>query len=323
MRIIYLGNQNLGVRCLRALVRKGEDVVAVVALSENYWTKVSKVDQENIWYESVANTAKEFGLPIYTPEDINDEEFVSMVESLSPDVIFSISWDQMLKNRLLGIPRLGCFNLHDSLLPENRGHAPINWAIINGYTKTGMTMHSMVEKADRGEIVGQREIDIGFSDSSWDVYLKALDVGEGLFNEVLCRLKAGTLTKRTQKHALGTYGARRRPPDGIIDWNRSAFDLYNWIRALTHPYPGAFTEFMGRRLFIWESLLYENCRILGRPGQMVEGVRTDGLRIATNPGSLLVTRMQLEGEEEMDAQDFAYRHNFHAGGSFHGPEAIG
>lgn len=167
-----------------------------------------------------------------------------------------------------------------------------------------MTVHSMVEMADRGDIVGKPEIDIAFHYTARDVYLRVLDVGTEGFREVLSTIKERRVDPVRQRHSLATYGKRRTPGGGLIDWRRSAFDIYNMVQGLTHPYPGAFTYFRGKKFIVWQSRLYENTSRLTEPGRVVEGLQTDGIRVAAGAGSLVLSSVQLEGEEEVDASRF-------------------
>lgn len=313
MRIIYLGNHDIGIRCLAELINRNENIVAVFALPKGYWDKLTGVDHQGFGSETVDSFARSHDLTVYNPEDINSEEYVDIVRNLQPDVLLSVSWDQMVNETILSIPKIGCFNLHDSLLPENRGHAPINWAIIHGYTRTGITMHHMVQKADQGGILGQREVEISLDDTTYDVYLRILDAGVELFTEVFNSIKEGQIQSTPQKHHLGTYGKRRKPVDGLIDWNQSAFDIYNRIRALTHPYPGAFTYFRGIKMLTWQARLYENTSNLGNPGQVIEGLQRDGLRVAAGSGSIVLQRLQLCEEDEIHALTLAGKHAIHEG----------
>ncbi len=301
MRVVYLGNQDIGVRCLQELVDSGHDVAAVFVPPPGYWERISGARREPVWYASVEEAARHAGLPVHSPRDISAPEMVALIRSLRPDVLFSISWDQMVCRDILAVPPAGCFNLHFGLLPENRGHAPVNWAVMRGYTRTGVTMHAMTDQPDAGDIVGQRTVEIRFEDTARDVYLRLLEAAPALFREVVAAIAERRLIRTPQAPALATYGPRRRPADGLIDWSRPAYDLYNFIRALTHPYPGAFTFLQERKLFIWTARLYEHAHKAGEPGRLVPTLGHDGVRVAAGVGSVLLCRVQLEGDDETEA----------------------
>jgi len=252
MRILYLGNQLIGCRCLEYLIEQCEDVCGVVALPDDYWKEVSGSDEGTAWFPSVARVAEAAGIPVLRPVDINARESVDQIRAWQPDILFSISWDQMLGEELLALPPLGCINMHDSLLPRHRGHAPINWAIIHGDHETGMTMHYMEIKADTGDIIGQKRVPILDEDRAIDVFNRVVDAGTDLFRELLPLIKAGNAPRTPQDLSRGCYGRRRRPVDGLIDWNQSVTAVHNFVRALTKPYPGAFSFLDGRKLFIWQ-----------------------------------------------------------------------
>ena len=307
MRVVYLGNQDIGVRCLQELVGGGHEVAAVFVPPPGYWERLSGARREPVWYASVEEAARHAGLPVYGPQDIKAPEMAALIRSLRPDVLLSVSWDQMVPREILAIPPAGGFNMHFGLLPENRGHAPINWAIIRGYTRTGVTMHAMTDQPDAGDIVGQRAVEIRFEDTARDVYARLLDVAPALFREVVAAIAERRLVRTPQASELATYGPRRRPADGLIDWSRPAYDLYNFIRALTHPYPGAFTFLQERQLFIWTARLYEHAHKAGEPGQLVSALGHDGVRVAAGVGSVLLCRVQLEGEDETDATSLLAR----------------
>ncbi|MBF0300525.1 MAG: methionyl-tRNA formyltransferase, partial [Oligoflexia bacterium] len=249
MKIIFMGNQTIGYNCLKYLIENKENVQAVFAICDSYWKKFSNKEKSNYnWYPSVGELSTKSNIPTYYPENINSHYYVDLINNLNPDIIFSISWEQMIGVDILKIPNQGAINMHGSLLPKNRGHAPINWAIIRGEKITGFTMHYMSEKADAGDIIAQKECQIYFEDTAITLSERLMEAGLNLFAEQFPLIKQGKSQRFFNKIEQGNYNKRRRPEDGQINWNRSALDIYNWIRALTRPYPGAFTYWNSQKL---------------------------------------------------------------------------
>lgn len=289
MRIVYMGNHNIGARCLEYLLENGEDVATVFALPDER--------NEEVWYASVKETAQRYRVPVYQPAKVSSPEYVDIIKKLNPQVIFSFSWRQMLSTEILAIPEYGCINMHGAFLPKYRGFTPVTWVIIQGESKTGITLHYMVQKADAGDIIAQAEVAIDFKDTGQTLYDKITEAGVRLFQETYPKIKNRTAPRIRQNEKEATYFGRRTPEDGIIDWNKSAQQLYNWVRALTHPYPGAFTYLYGKQLHIWKTEMAEQAGVHGKPGEIIrQGDR--GLFVATGSGSLLVTSLQPAGSKE-------------------------
>jgi methionyl-tRNA formyltransferase len=196
--------------------------------------------------------------------------------------------------------------MHGSLLPKYRGRVPINWAVLNGERETGATLHHMVKRADAGDIVDQESVPIGPDDTAFDVFNKVTIAARKVLERQMDAIKAGMAPRILQDESQATLFGGRRPEDGRIDWTQSAERIYNLIRAVTHPYPGAFTDFNGQRLFIWQAKPLG--RGEGRPGTVLS---IDPLRVATGSGSLEITRYQWEGDHEESAADVT--HDLRAG----------
>jgi methionyl-tRNA formyltransferase len=233
---------NVGVRCLRVLLAHGVDVPLVLTHRDN--------PGENIWFGSVAADADEHGIECIAPDDPNAPAVVARIAALRPDFLFSFYYRLMLKAPLLALPRHGALNMHGSLLPKYRGRVPVNWAIIHGERETGATLHYMTEKPDNGDIVGQTRVPILPDDTAHEVFDKVTLAAEMTLDEVLPPLLAGTAPRRRQDLAQGAYFGGRKPEDGRIDWAQPARRIHDLVRALAPPYPGAWTDVAGVRLFI-------------------------------------------------------------------------
>ena len=244
---VVFAYHNVGVACLRVLLRHGIDVKRVV----------THVDQpgENIWFESVAALAAEAGIPVSIPDDPNRAEFVADIAALKPDFLFSFYYRQMLSPDLLAIAPRGAFNMHGSLLPKYRGRVPINWAIIKGETETGATLHEMVAKPDAGRIVDQEKVAINPDDTAADVFARVTGAAAAVLDRSLPRLIDGTAGLREQDLAAGSYYGGRKPEDGVINWHDSARSIHNLVRAVAPPYPGATTRIGGEMVKITRTRL--------------------------------------------------------------------
>ncbi len=305
VRIIVFGYHTIGYLCLKELIERGEEVIALVTHEDD--------PGERVWFESVAELAQSVGIPIFRPQTPNTREFVNLVRTLRPDLFFSFYYRRLLSPELLTIPPLGAINLHGSLLPKYRGRSPVNWVLINGETETGVTLHHMTEKADAGDIIAQRSVSIAFEDTALTLYHRVAQAGLELFRATLPLIKAGVAPRMPQDPRKATYYGGRRPEDGKIEWAKSALTLYNLIRAVTSPYPGAFTCYRGRRLYIWRSCPPSTGGDRACPPGTIVAVREGGVTVATGQSSLLLTLLQSDGEEALTGEAWARRHQLTIG----------
>lgn len=230
---VVFAYHNVGYRCLSVLLRQGIDVREVVTHADN--------PNENIWFDSVADLAKQNGIAVSMPEDPNAPDFIAHIASLKPDFIFSFYYRMMLSPAQLAVAPRGAFNMHGSLLPKYRGRVPVNWAIIKGETKTGATLHEMVAKPDAGRIVDQQVVAIDGDDDALAVFNKVTAAAETVLDRALPGLVAGTAVLHAQDLSKGSYFGGRKPADGVINWHDSAQNIHNLVRAVAPPYPGAMT----------------------------------------------------------------------------------
>ena len=237
-RAVVLAYHNVGVRCLKTLLAHGIDVTLVVTHDD--------LPEEQIWFDSVAATAADYGIATIAPADPNASDVVTRIAGCRPDFLFSFYYRQMLKPPLLALAARGALNMHGSLLPKYRGRAPVNWAIIHGASQTGATLHYMTEKPDAGDIVAQSAVPILPDDTAKDVFDKVTVAAEVALHAALPSLIAGTAPRRAQDPAEATYFGGRKPEDGTIDWSQPAPTIHNLVRAVAPPYPGARTRLQGR-----------------------------------------------------------------------------
>ena len=232
-RAVVFAYHNVGVRCLKVLLAHGVDVPLVFTHEDS--------PTEQIWFDSVAETAADYGISVITPDDPNTLEMLQRIRELKPDFLFSFYYRKMLSPDLLAIAPRGALNMHGSLLPKYRGRVPVNWAIIHGETETGATLHYMVAKPDAGDIVSQTAAPILPDDTAGEVFNKVTLAAELTLHRVLPELLAGYAPRIVQDLSQGCYFSGRKPEDGRIDWNWPVNRIHNLVRAVAPPYPGAFT----------------------------------------------------------------------------------
>ena len=282
MRAIVAAYHNMGCEGLQALMRNGFDIVAVFTYAD--------ASDETIWFSSVAELAARHDIPVYTPDDINHPLWLEKIREMQPEVLFSFYYRDILCPELLAIPPAGGFNLHGSLLPKYRGRVPTHWAIINGETETGVTLHCMTAGIDDGDIVCQKTVPIATDDTARSLLDKQVKAAGEMLDECLPAIRRGDYQRRPQDPAQASYFGGRGPDDGAIDWTQGAAAIHNLVRAVTRPYPGAFTHAGQRKLVIWESQAIDR-HSDAQPGTVLS---VDPLDIACGEGVLRVTFGQQE-----------------------------
>jgi methionyl-tRNA formyltransferase len=292
--VVVCAYHNVGCRCIEELLRQGAEIALVFTHEDS--------PTEEIWFDSVRALCDREKIPFVTT-DINEPENVERVRAIAPDFILSFYYRNMIKPVVLAIPRRGALNLHGSFLPRYRGRVPVNWAVINGETETGATLHYMVEKPDAGDIVDQEKVEILFTDTAHDVFGKVTQAAATVIARAWPQLVAGTAARIPMDLTAGNYCGGRKPVDGLIDWTKSAKAIYNLVRGVTHPYPGAFTYLGARKVVIWSAWPVEGA---GEPGRIVS---PQPLLVGTGEGLLEIRSLQAEGEEEISGDNFAAAEN--------------
>lgn len=246
MKAVAFAYHNMGIVGLEALKRNGFTIGAVFSHRDD--------PNEEIWFGSVIQWAEKNNIPCFCPDRVNQPDWVDRIRNFSPDVIFSFYYRSILGKEILNIPKVGAFNLHGSLLPAYRGRCPVNWVLVNGETKTGVTLHYMTEKADAGDVVGQKEVPIEPADTAYILFGKLCREAGTLLDEVLPLILKGDVPRIPQDPERASYFGGRRPEDGRIEWTWPAERIYNLIRAVAEPYPGAFALLpTGENIIIWQA----------------------------------------------------------------------
>lgn len=244
-RAVVFAYSEVGVRCVRELLAQGVEIPLLFTHADD--------PGESQWFGSVQQLADEHSLRVETPDDPNTPRWLEQGRGAAPDFLFSFYYRYLLKTDWLALPRRGALNMHGSLLPKYRGRAPVHWAIIQGETATGASLHYMLEKPDAGALVDQQAVMILENDTALDVSLQVADAAAQVLKRSLPKLIAGTADARPLDLARGSYFGRRRPEDGRIDWRRSARAVHDLVRAVAPPFPGAFTDVNGCRLALLET----------------------------------------------------------------------
>ena len=285
-RILFFGYSEVGHDCLTLLFERGDDVVGLFTHEDN--------PNEKIWFRTPALAARARGVPIFTPHKIGTPEWIERIAALKPDLILSVYYRNMISTRILGLAPLGAFNMHGSLLPKYRGRAPINWAVLRGESRIGMTLHRMVRAPDAGAIVDQEGVDIGSRDTAGEAFRKVLPCARAVLARQIDALLAGIAKETPQDESQATYFSGRTPEDGRIAWRETSGQIFNLVRAVADPYPGAFTDVGGTRLMVWWADPGSPAA-RGRHGAPGEILSVSPLVVATGDDALELTRTEWRG----------------------------
>jgi methionyl-tRNA formyltransferase len=242
---VVFAYSEVGVRCVQELLAQGVEIPLLFTHADD--------PRENQWFGSVQQLAEAHGLRVETPDDPNTPEWMAAGAAANPDFVFSFYYRHLLGKAWLAVARRGALNMHGSLLPKYRGRAPVHWAILNGETVTGASLHYMVEKPDAGALVDQQSVPILENDTALEVSLKVAGAAELVLRRSLPALAAGRAEATPLDLGAGSYFGRRGPEDGRIDWRCAARTVHDLVRAVAPPFPGAFTEVNGCRLALIET----------------------------------------------------------------------
>lgn len=313
-RIVFVGAHMEARAPFLRLIERGDNMVGFVTFDPEGLEKMSGgID--------LTESAQSAGIPLLRVHNINEPAVVAWIRQKSPDLLLVVGWTQLVKPELLRVPKFACLGFHASLLPKSRGRAPVNWAIINGETVTGNTMIVLEPEADSGDIVAQRAIPITDQDDCCTIYQKVGETEVEMLDEVMPFIEKGILPRRKQDDSQATVMPKRRPEDGIIDWNRPVEAIYNWVRALTAPYPGAFSYLNGEKIWIWKTSVDAEPKRdqTSEPGEVV--IDSEGWPwVSTSDGWIRLVSVQREGGPKLSGQAAADSF-LTAGGLFGAPTA--
>lgn len=306
MKAVVLAYHTIGCVGIRALLAQGFEILAVFTHEDD--------PQENIWFESVAELAAAYNIPVHAPANINHPLWVERIRKMGSDILFSFYYRKMVGNEILEIPPAGCLNLHGSLLPRYRGRCPVNWVLVHGEKETGVTLHYMSPRPDDGDIVGQKRVSIDDGDTALSLHKKLAAATGELLGALLPKIRENRNERLPQDAAAASYFRGRGPQDGEINWAQEASRVRNLVRAVTRPYPGAFSFLGNRKCFFWDVALAESS-MDAIPGTVLS---TDPLTIACANGAVAVRFGQTEGGIYMSGRQLAAELNLASGMRFNG-----
>lgn len=289
MRIVFMGATELGWNCCRTLLEIGQEVVGIFSIPQQFKISWSPTPVTNVQYRSFADLADTHSIPLINVTR-KMAEYREDLRELRPDMIIVVGWYYMLPRSLRELAPLGAAGLHASLLPKYRGGAPLVWATINGETRTGVTFFYFADAVDDGDIIGQESFEIAFEDDISALVQKASRASVDLMKQYVPLLANGTAPRVKQDHAQATVVPQRQPEDGLIDWQAcSARQAYDWIRAQTRPYPGAFTFLGEEKVTIWKAGLHQAPKSGLPAGAIVEDT-PEGFGVCCADGQVLLVK---------------------------------
>ena len=295
MKIVFMGTPDFAVPTLESLVKGGHEVIAAVTQPDK-----PKGRGKAVLMTPVKEKALEYDIPVYQPVKARDPEFVQILKDMSPDVIVVVAFGQLLPKAILDIPKYGCVNVHASLLPKYRGAAPIQWAVIDGEEKSGVTTMLMNEGLDTGDMLEKVEYVLDKNETGGSLFDKLSEMGGELILSTLDKIENGTITRTPQGETTTGYAKMLNKSMGEIDWSMEAVKIERLIRGL-NPWPSAYTSLKGKTVKIWAAEV-EDGTLTGNPGRVT--VTKDKLLVETGEGYLSITELQLEGKKRMDTAAF-------------------
>jgi len=297
VKVVLVGGVVSSREVMRAMIRRGAPPVLAVGYSR------AKSDLSG--YVDLDPLCEDNSIQLIKTEDVNAPDVVEAVTAAKPDYICVFGWSQLLSPELLAAARVGCLGMHPTKLPDGRGRAPIPWTLIKGMTESAQSLFWLAEQADEGELADQRPFTIDRTDNALTLYDKIVRVQMEQVEEALPMMAVGTLSRVKQDLSQGEVWLRRRPEDGVIDWRKPAEELYNWVRGLTHPYPGAFTSLHSRKLYVWHADLIDGFGLSkAEPGTVVglevgAGHSDGAILVTCGDGRLLaLRRVQFQGGDQ-------------------------
>ena len=308
MKILVIGATLSTRRVVDELLRHAQhQVVAIFTLGPEHAASKSR-------FVPLDDVCATNGIELNQVRRISDQKVVDSITHLCPDLIIESGWSQIIPSSILSVPKKGCIGLHYAWLPDYRGRASLNWALIRGEKNWGVSLFYLVEQVDAGGIIDRRRFAIEDRDDINTLYDKADSLGVQMIGENLPAIESDEVIVVHQSTEEGLNLSRRRPKDGEIDWTQANTAIHNMIRAIAKPFPGAYTSINGRRLYIWESLVLDTGS--GPPGTISNIVDGRGVIAHTGNGNLLITRAQIEDGIEKWADDLAHEIGLKSGDGF-------
>lgn len=301
MRVLFMGTPDIAKGCLQKLIDEKYDIIGVVTQPDKPQNRGKKLGMP-----PVKELALKYDIPVYQPIKARDEEFVATLKELNPDIIVVVAFGQILPKSILDIPKFGCINVHVSLLPKYRGAAPINWVIINGEEKTGVTTMYMDEGLDTGDMILTEEFDLDDEITAGELHDKMKDRGADVLIETLKQIEKGTAPRIPQNHEEFTYAPMMNKALGEINWSKSAREIHNLVRGV-NPWPSAYTTYEGSTMKVWKTEVLNETSDK-EPGTILK-VDKDGIRISTKDNVVLVKEIQMPGKKRVLVSEYIKGNN--------------
>ena len=299
MRVVFMGTPDIAATCLKKIIADGFEVVGVYTQPDRPKGRGMKMV-----FSPVKEVAIAQGIPVFQPANFKDEETVEQLRALQPDVCAVVAYGRILPQKVLDIPTCGCINIHASLLPQYRGSAPYQWAVLDGLAETGVSAQHMVLEMDAGDVIDVEKTPIGENDTAGEVLDRLAVLGADLLSRVLARVRSGDKCCGTPQCAEDvTFAPMLDKSMCPIDWNRPAQQVHNHVRGL-HPWPVATMELQGKKFKVHATRIAEGS---GAPGEIL-GLTKTGLKIACGEGAVEVISLQAEGGKRMAAPDYFRGH---------------
>ena len=298
MRVVFMGTPDIAATCLKKILADGFEVVGVYTQPDRPKGRGMKMI-----YSAVKEVALAENIPVFQPENFRADEDVEALRVLNPDVIAVVAYGRILPQRVLDIPAKGCVNIHASLLPQYRGSAPYQWAVLDGLKETGVSAQHMALKMDAGDIIDVEKTEIGENETAGELLDRLAVLGADLLSRVLTRFEKDDVAGVPQKEEDVTFAPMLDKTMCPIDWNKTAQQVHNHVRGL-HPWPVATMELQGQKFKVHATRIVEDS---GQPGQIL-GLTKTGLKIACGEGAVEVISLQAEGGKRMAAPDYFRGH---------------
>lgn len=296
MKIVFMGTPEIAVPCLQKIIDEGHEVLAVVTQPDK-----PKGRGKKLAMPPVKELAVKYDIPVYQPIKAREDSFVKILEEMNPDLIVVVAFGQILPKAILDIPKYGCVNVHVSLLPKYRGAAPINWVIINGEEKTGVTTMYMDEGLDTGDIILKKEMLLTDEITAGELHDEMMFIGADALKETIDLISKGEAPREKQNDDETCYAPMMSKTLGNIDWNKSAKEIHNLIRGI-NPWPSAYTTYEGETMKIWKTIVLDK-ESNELPGTIL-CVNKDGIEISTKDNIILVKEIQMAGKRRMLVSDY-------------------
>lgn len=306
MDVVFVTHNELGLACIEELVDLDANVQAVYTRPK----RDDIADQTDLEGFTTKND-----VPLHRVKTVNDQGVKDQIRAYDPELLFVVGWSRLVEKEVIEIPSTAALGMHPAPLPRGRGRAPLAWSLIKGLDETALSFFHLVEEADAGDLVGQEPLPIEVDDDAASMYQKVIEAGRKLIRRYFPKFASGKVPRTPQDDSNATWWPKRKPEYGLIDWNQSPWDVYNWIRGQTRPYPGAYSYLGGKRTTIWAANPPSGESAFVRPGEIAY---RDGnaLGVGAWEGVIELTEVQVEEDEPTEAGDLVTSYGFDVGNRF-------